>query len=231
MFHNYSDATFLCSGVTYSLDYLSENGSCQPLGAYRWGFSFLLLFVFLVTLLIWSVGTYIFWLKAHLVLRAREIHEIPGEYKAVIELAAVMQKELAAEGIDSTALTNGQITNTIREVLRGGRIMHNKAVVQLSKYRFKEVFTRWFKRERWWLLGYIVSTVVWVSILAAFVTAISDAAAAADWFFFILFLVISTGVLLAMSIGRKIGSRVLIVLFFTIAGMAIGIASVPRLLP
>ena len=212
-FANYSDATFLSSGVTYPLDYMSQNGSCQPLGTYQWGFSFLLLFIFLLTLFIWSIGTYIFWLRAHHTLRVREIHEIPGEYKAVIELAAAMRREFSKEGKDPTYLKEHQIIREIRRDLKGGRIMHENPITQQSKHRFRVVLARWFKRDRWWLLGYVILTVIWITLL---LPGLFDRAA---FFFFILSLTTSLGILLAMFIGRKTGSRVLMVLFSVVVGI------------
>ena len=206
-FANYSDATFLSSGVTYPLDYMSQNGSCQPLGTYHWGFSFLLLFIFLLTLFIWSIGTYIFWLRAHHALRVREIHEIPGEYKAVIELAAAMRREFSKEGKDPTYLKEHQIIREIRRDLKGGRIMHENSITQQSKHRFRVVLVRWFKRDRWWLLGYVILTVIWITLLFR------------AFLFFILSLTTSLGILLAMFIGRKTGSRVLMVLFSVVVGI------------
>ena len=47
---------------------------------------------------------YIFWLEAHLALKVRDIHEIPGKYKAVIGLGAAMQREFVKEGEDITCL-------------------------------------------------------------------------------------------------------------------------------
>lgn len=167
-FANQSDAVFVANGVPYPFDYLSVNGTCQPLGPYQWGFSFLLLFIFLLTLLIWSIGTYIFWLEAHLALKVRDICEIPGNYKAVIGLGAAIQREFVKEGEDITCLEERQIISRMRRDLKGGAIKNDGAIIRQPQYRFREVIKRWFRRDKWWFGGFVVLTAIWLTLLLCF---------------------------------------------------------------
>jgi hypothetical protein len=215
-FDKYSDATFLYDNTPYPVDYLEHNGSCQPLGTYQWGFSLLLLFIFLLTLFIWSIGMYVFWTMANVSLQAREIHEIPGEYKAIIGLAATMQREFEKEREDPAGLNEHQITRKIRRDLNGGRIAHDHPITQLCKRHFRDVFAGWFKRERLWLLLFATLTAIWGSKVSSH----------SPLFIFILSIVTSAGVLAAMFVGQRTGPRVLIVLFFVIVGLTVIFPSV-----
>jgi hypothetical protein len=208
VFSNDSNARFLSNNVTYDLDYISKHGSCQPSGTYQWGFSSLLLFIFLLTFFIWSLGMYAFWIGAHISLRARRIHEIPGEYTATVKLAAAMQRDFDKEGEDLGSLSEHQITKKINRDLKGGRVTHDGPITPQHEHHFYAVLARWFWKEKWWLLLFAILTAIWNGARLVGTTT--------SLFFFILSLTTSIGVLAAMLIGRKAGSRVLIVLFFVI---------------
>jgi hypothetical protein len=159
----------------------------------------------------------VFWTVANFSLRVREVHEIPGEYKAVIELAAAMQREFDTAGEDPTHFNERKITRKIRRDLNGGRITHDGLKTPPYKDRFLAVFARWFQRDRWWLLLFAILTGIWIGALLAAGTTTSFSLL----FFFTLSLTTSIGVLLAMYIGRKTGSRVMIVLLFAVVALAL----------
>lgn len=205
----------MANGVPYPFDYLSVNGTCQPLGPYQWGFSFLLLFIFLLTLLIWSIGTYIFWLEAHLALKVRDIREIPGNYKAVIGLGAAMQREFVKEGEDITCLEERQIISRIHRDLKGGAIKNDGAIIRQPQYRFREVIKRWFRRDKWWFGGFLVLTAIWLTLLFMASPILASPILA------IICAFLSLGTLLAMFIGRKTGSRILMLLFCGVLGIIV----------
>jgi hypothetical protein len=207
-FATYSNARFLYNNETYTLNDLG-NGKCLPSGTYKWGFSFLLLFVFLLTLLIWSIGMGVVWVRTDLTLRAREIRDIPGKYKAIIELAEALQKEFDKEGMDPVDLKEEQITRKIRQDLKGGRIMHDQATTQQSRYRLRSILGRWFKMNKWWWLGYIFLTIFWTMPLIS---------SNLPWFYF--FLTISNGVLLVMLFtGWRTMSKVIFISFCIIVAI------------
>jgi len=207
-FANYSQATFLYNNLTYPLDYMSRKGTCQPLGTYAWGFSLVPLVTLLLGLFLWSIGTYIFWLRSHLTLRAREIHEVPGQYKAIIELAYALQREFAETRKDPISLSESEITRKIRGDLKGGRIMYDQPMIQQSKYRLRTIFTRWLKREKWWLLPLV--------ILLSLTSSVPITTASTSGFFILsITSAASFSILVAMFMGMSTGSgRVLFVLGF-----------------
>ena len=221
-FTNLSDAVFVANGVQYSFDYMSANGTCQALRTYQWGFSFVLLFTFLITLLVWSIGTYIFWLEAHFALKVQDIYEIPGEYEAVIGLSAAMQQEFIKEGEDITYLKEHQIISRIRRDLKGGTIKNDGAIIQQPQYRFREVIRKWFRRDKWWLGGFMVLTAIWMTSLFESLSPLTSLFKTNAILAVILICAfLSLGALLAMLIGRKTGSRILMLLFCGVLGIIV----------
>ena len=81
-----------------------------------WGFSFLQLYIVLVLLTVWTLGTYILWLKAHLTLAQRNDSEIPVKFKATLHLVSIVNKEFAVIGEEPSALTNRQLNHCIISV-------------------------------------------------------------------------------------------------------------------
>lgn len=55
----------------------------------------------MILLLAWTLGNYALWLHTHymMTLRKKLYEEISGEHRAILELAAAMQRELDVEHI------------------------------------------------------------------------------------------------------------------------------------
>jgi uncharacterized protein YpmS len=64
---------------------------------YQWGFSFVQLLVMNIMLLVWIIGMLLMWAVARATLQQQNRSNITGEYKATVELAASMRKELSEE--------------------------------------------------------------------------------------------------------------------------------------
>jgi hypothetical protein len=198
----------------FDTEKLQANGSCQPTSTYKWGFSFMILFICLLLVLLWSIGTYIMWLKAHLALRAHGEPEIVGEYKAVIELAAAMNNEFGKHNENTEFLREQQIQGKIRHVMNGGTMWYDSPL-QGKEFTFWDGFKRWVKKDKWWWPAYISS--------AAFLVLGS---CKTDLFFISLFLFM--GVFTARTVGQTWKSRCLIVLIFTTFGIIVEIALMGR---
>ncbi|KAI1137828.1 hypothetical protein F5Y05DRAFT_63377 [Hypoxylon sp. FL0543] len=60
-----STMAFTYSNQTYPVAYIKDKGICQPVqDRFQWGFSFIQLLIAVISLEIWTVGTYMMWLKA-----------------------------------------------------------------------------------------------------------------------------------------------------------------------
>lgn len=137
------------------------------------------------------------------------MNEVPGEYKAIIQLAAAMHQEFNKEGEDPSTLKEHELSAWIRRELKGGSIMYD-SVTQNLKYRFSVAFARWFRTEKWWILACCCA--------GASISLVVNGLALL--FFPLLSL---TGIVFAMLMGRKLGSRLLILLFFMVLGAFISI--------
>lgn len=54
--NNEDNRAYLWNNNTYFMDYISTHGSCQQENTYKWGFSYLLLFIVTLLTTIWAIG-------------------------------------------------------------------------------------------------------------------------------------------------------------------------------
>jgi len=218
--------TTLTSNETLILGDSSTRGKCQPDVTYKWGFSFVLLFIFLVLLMIWTTGTFILWLKARLSMRHDTDWEVVGEYKAIIELATAMNNDFGKHGDNPGTLRERQIRSKIKHDLNGGSIMYHSPLREIN-FRFRDGLKRWFKRNKWWLLAFFISAGCAI-VAAAAVLADQEEPHNADqvnpiggtaFSMFCIFL--CSGVLTARMVGRTKRSRGLILASFTLIGVIV----------
>jgi hypothetical protein len=162
-FHNFTDPTFTNGQFTYDLEELNIRGRCQQEGAsYKWGFSFLVLFSFIIVFLVWCVGMYALWLDAFLHSRFDRVGRSMGLQRAVLDLAYCMHRDVDETGRDM--LSNEELQSRIRRDLQGGRItyeMLDPKLLPLS--RAAEWRLRWrvsrrdrLRRTNKWMCGFFV---------------------------------------------------------------------------
>ena len=83
-----------------TVDEVNEQGSCQQMATYQWGFSFFLLFIVLILFLVWITGTHILWLDAFLDSKLINVRRDMGLYRAALYISSVIHTELE-EDVDS----------------------------------------------------------------------------------------------------------------------------------
>jgi ABC-type sugar transport system permease subunit len=134
---------------------------------YQWGFSFVQLLVMNIMLLVWIIGILLMWAVARATLQQRNRSNIAGEYKATVELAASMRKELSEEPDELLVLSEEEIKERIRGV-DGGNISYNTSVLE-RPMSVKEKVKAWCRRELWWLCSLLVLVIavscVWALLL------------------------------------------------------------------
>ena len=81
---------------TYDEEYILANGVCQPQGTYRWGISFLFLFVYLLLTSIFAILLYAVWLDTFLHARCRRADQF-GKLRAAMEISKAIRDELGEE--------------------------------------------------------------------------------------------------------------------------------------
>ncbi|KIW12230.1 hypothetical protein PV08_09506 [Exophiala spinifera] len=123
-FHNTSTSPIFSDGeYSYDLEELNLHGKCQQLDtSYKWGFSFLVLFIVILTFSVWCLGMYILWLDAWLNSRFDRAGRTMGLHRAVLDLATCINQDIDEDGRDT--MSNKDLHDKIRKVLKGGQITY-----------------------------------------------------------------------------------------------------------
>jgi hypothetical protein len=133
-----------------SIKDINRMGNCQQTAKYRWGFSFLLLFIVLILFIVWMLGTYVLWLDASLNSRLDIVKRDMGIYRATLDISSLIRNDLGKE-VD--ALTpNSVLKKRIREGKTGGRIdFRSVNDVPLPHTRFTkfQIWARAGGKARW----------------------------------------------------------------------------------
>ncbi|KAI8630873.1 hypothetical protein F5Y19DRAFT_473993 [Xylariaceae sp. FL1651] len=238
-FQNRSRTSWTFSNQTYSLSYMESNGQCQPTqNKFRWGFSFLQVFILVVSLLVWTFGTCILWLKSYFRLPFQAQLEVPRGYTALLLIAETIEEQLDQVGLDAISLTNRQMKAEIQKSLQGGAF-------SLKASPQHETLHHWIKKERIWLCALSVDMVATLTLIGIDGTLlggsfgsyppISLAQIAREWRHFsgtpwgvglnlatITLLFYTTGTCIAIAIGKSQKSRVFLVSCLTSFGITIG---------
>lgn len=155
---NVNNPVFLdaASQTMYNLTELNAAGSCQQNGQvrYKWGFSFLLLYFFVVALLIWTIGMWVFYLDSWLHSRLDNEHAQMGVERAILDLSESMHTKLGPDQIQLR--TNSQIQPFVKSntLTYSTLPMKTLAVTRWTRFRWwwKEFLVKqWAKEEKWWL--------------------------------------------------------------------------------
>ncbi|KAK4195851.1 hypothetical protein QBC40DRAFT_288297 [Triangularia verruculosa] len=217
-FNEFSNALFALEGstATYSTTYILDHGTCIVSSGYQWGFSFLQSFIFLLLLLVYSMGTWTLWLNAHLRLQNLKYHDTPRRFKAALLLSQQLSQDLRpVPPLVLESLTTKEIDNQVSEQLNGGRI-HNSQVIHFEEEAtLRSRVLDWFRREKWWVaaLAFVLSFPGWV-FMDIFLEAAGFVTAAA----ITLLPALLVGIILALSVGTTPKSRGMMVGFFAVLG-------------
>jgi hypothetical protein len=139
----YTGATYAHSNLTYDLKYIQDNGSCQQLPTYKWGFSFHLLVITMCLTTFWEIGTYVLWLDAYFNSRFDSTQRAMGTYRAVLDLTAAMNDEMGNVS-KLRDLSNHQLKERIKKEIHGGQIRYNDLEERdLLQSRATKIKSRW----------------------------------------------------------------------------------------
>lgn len=156
--------------TSYSLKQLRGKARCQQTEIpvrYQWGFSFILLYTFVATLMLWILGMVIYYFdaSANSLLNDRRM----GDERAVLDLAQSMQLTLDKKASDLCSSTELR-ESTKNDTLSYANLPFDTAAPtpwMLFKQNYS--FKRWLTAEKWWLVALLVCTILWaVSVTAVF---------------------------------------------------------------
>ncbi|KAK0744565.1 hypothetical protein B0T21DRAFT_280580 [Apiosordaria backusii] len=162
-FRNKSKTTFAFDNKTFTLDYILENGTCQPISevgvlvifTYQWGFSYLQLYIAVNLLLLWSAGIYLLWLKARFNLPLAQHDQVPQEWECVLHMSRELRRELKRSGIKSTKrLTDPQLKQNVMAHLQGGQISFGADLETDMIITLRMGVWRWLGINRLWACAF-----------------------------------------------------------------------------
>jgi hypothetical protein len=164
----------------------------------------------------WTVGIYTMWLRAHFTMahRKRNSNDISGEHRAVLELAFAMQMELYLYDSDLSVLKEKDLRQRVNNELNGGAISYSYANAEMKMYSMRKQLKNWLKNEKWWFTAIFVTSLllgaVWTGSNEGMILTFGMCAV---WL----------GLFLAICLGTTNGSRILIVLFWSVvSAIAVG---------
>lgn len=142
------------SKTSYNLTEFADATLCQQLGdivKYRWGFSFLLLYFYLIALIIWSIGMWICFLYTRFHADPKLAKRNMGIERAVIDIAHAMEETLdtAKEPLQGNAELRA-LSADVRLSYLGLCDSSNKPGRRLMSY-----FYQWLRGEIWWLIAFV----------------------------------------------------------------------------
>jgi hypothetical protein len=101
--------------------------------------------------ILWMIGTWVMWLKAHKELKLRDGVQVPVRYRAVLDLAAALNS-----GQGAPTFTNSLLEEHVKS-LRGGAIAAENPRSSL-RYSFRATILPWIKEHKWWVLVCAITT-------------------------------------------------------------------------
>ena len=198
------------SQTLYNLTQFNSAGSCQQQGLvkYKWGFSFLLLYVFVITFLVWTIGMWTFYLDSWLHSRLDVSQRQMGVERAVLDLSKAMQSKVDADQVElhsnsqlRTLVKINQLTCSELPLDWHVNTRWNKCRRWWRDFRFKQ----WAKDEKWWLCAMLFFDIMFA---LSFTTNLTYGWAP----YFAMFP--GFGVFLVIVVGRKVRSRWLLFVFW-----------------
>lgn len=151
------------SKTQYTPEAMKDNGACQQtpgIVRYQWGFSFLLLYTFVITLIVWVIGLWILYFDS--LLHSRLHERAMGYERAALDLAQSMQAKVPIR--EAEACSN----NELQEFTRDNQISfaeiapNTSGLTRWMKFRRDHSFRKWVYDEKWWLAALLVFTLFWI---------------------------------------------------------------------
>ena len=161
---------YVLAGKIYDVITLSELGSCQQTldPVYKWGFSFVLLFLSLLLTMIWAVGMYWLWMDAYLHSRFDADHKDLGMERAILDLSTALREDIG-QG-DRDQLSNTELQRKMDEMKQSRNIrayftsdhsaLPNPRDTKVKAWRQNLKPGKWAWTEKWWLLLWTATLVL-----------------------------------------------------------------------
>ena len=199
---NYSNPMFWepDSQTLYDISGFNSAGRCQQAGRveYKWGFSFLLLYAFVLTLLVWTLGMWIFYLDSWLQSR---LSGQMGPERAVLDISRSIPSDV---DVDHVQLHSNSM---LQPLFRENQLTYSDLpldVLTVTRWTKCKSWWRdfdlreWLKEEKWWLCAMLFFDIMfalsWITRLGS------------GWIPYIAMLP-GFGVFLVLAVGSKARGR------------------------
>lgn len=142
---------------------LSSRAVTNDTQKYQWGFSYLQLYIVINSLLLWSTGIYLLWLKAQFNLPLAQYDQVPQEWECVLHMSRELRKQLKKSGVRSVnRLTHIQLKDNVTAHLQGGQISFGAELETDVIITLRMGIWRWLRVNRLWACTFVlqVSSVV-----------------------------------------------------------------------
>lgn len=197
------------SHTVYDVKQMKDIGKCQQTRSvkYQWGFSFLLLYTFILCLMLWLVGMWSFYLSA--VMNSHFHDRDMGIERATFDLARSMQQRLDMK--DSELFSDAELRKaTKHDMLTYMNFSFDaQAPTRWTAFKQDYTFKKWVLAEKWWLMIIFAVTVFW--IVSWFIPFFRNGGAV-----LILGWLPGLGVFLVLVVGRETHGRWTLAAFFWI---------------
>lgn len=155
-------------------------------------------------------------------MRKRLPEEVSGGYRGIPELVDAMDGERNIKYTDLSLLKEKQLKERIAHEIKSGTVANAYPDSPPEMHNIRKSLKTWFKANKWWFLANFCTTLlcstIWLLVLRA-------KSVAWVWLWVWLWWV-WIGQIWAFCIGKTTGSRMLVVLFFSIVGgLVIGTAA------
>jgi hypothetical protein len=96
-FNNPNNARFIVNEQEMDRRELQSRAQCQSRGVttYKWGFSFVLLFVFVLLMLLWLLASALIYIESYRIADSRDLLKGFGGYSAIVRMALCLQDGMA----------------------------------------------------------------------------------------------------------------------------------------
>jgi hypothetical protein len=160
------------------------------------------------------------WIYTHYTIasHARHPEKVPGEYRAILELAVAMRTELDIGDARLSVLEEKQLRERIKKEIQGGAISHAYPDAELKVYSIRKSLRVWLKENTRWFVAMALTTLVCTGLWILM-----------PMWLWLWLLCVWFGQLFSFCIGTTTGSRLLIISIFSVGpGIALGVVATRR---
>jgi len=204
------------SSVLYSLEEFNSAGRCLQQGPvlYKWGFSFLLLYSFVIAFVVWIIGMWTLYLDSWFHSRLGVSQRQMGFERAFLDISRSMPSKVNINDLEMYGNPKLQPLFSENQLTYSGLPLDPLVTTRWTQCRWwwrEFSFKEWVKNEKRWLYAMLGFNIIWV---LSFTTSLGN------YWLNVLGMFPGFGIFLVLAVGRKVRSRWLLFAFFLLIFLA-----------